>query len=324
MDRSLYGHALLAVAAAGLALAAWKSPRDTTGSQAVIIGGDAERLSRVSWRDEGYQVSVARRGEAVEVTTQTLTKPATNETAPSTEPVALKPARVYPGTEEAKALFGKLMPLKAGRSLGVLPADKLAGLGLTEPKLTLTLQLGDTAQVIKLGETVFGTGDFYVQSGDGEVFLLPADRVAALRHGGGTLVDRNLTGVAEAKLRSFRVQGAFGTRSVQQQPAPGGGMATYVDAEAPDIKLETTREFLARLLRLRVVEQVEAVAAGEPLLSLELLGEEGGALGSFKVYPHTEKLALVVTPRFALPVTVSKSEADLLVREAGTLAKEGK
>src|SRR5687768_11015828 len=109
MDRSSWGHALLALGSTVAAYTAYTKPHITDRDDSVVVvAGNNERLTSVDWHDETAEVTLLREGDGVTVRTTSPGKP-----APGNAP------QEYPGTSQARELLARMVPLTAPRSLGV-------------------------------------------------------------------------------------------------------------------------------------------------------------------------------------------------------------
>jgi hypothetical protein len=260
-------------------------------------------------------VSVVKEGAEVSVTAVKL----------STGDAALPPAlpRTFPGSKEADELLQKVAPLKAGRGLGKLTGERLKAMGLETPKSSLTLRFGDEEKKVEIGDAAYGTGDLYGRTADGEVFLIPAATLSGIRHGAASLMDRNLMAAKEDKIERLTITGATGGREIVQRYAEDRTKAFYADPAEPETKLETTGNWLNRLLRLRVVDIVTDAPAGSPAIEVELFSGKG-SLGKVQLWAAGDKTALAQSSRFKAPVTVSKAEIDALIKDLDSVLTEGK
>jgi hypothetical protein len=170
IDKSSMVHGALAVAAVGLATWAWQSPAgkaDDT-SEVVVLAGKPDDVREVRWVDADSEVTVSRaadKGVSVAVTSKKAlagNATASNAATPAAAPVR---TRVYPGTDAARELTGKLVPFRASRDLGPVAADKAAGFGLAGEPAKLTVGFGERAETVEVGGATFGGGSTYVRAG---------------------------------------------------------------------------------------------------------------------------------------------------------------
>ncbi|MBI5511494.1 MAG: DUF4340 domain-containing protein [Deltaproteobacteria bacterium] len=325
MTKSLIGHAIVAAFAALLAFVAWTSPKPAKDDTVIAVPGSADKLDAVMWHDEGFDVTVRRDGDSVSVTTTKLGRPGKADPADDAgkADAPKPPAAPFPGSKEAEELFAKLLPLKAGRSLGKLDAGKLKPLGLEAPKSKLSLMVGGDTLVVEIGDAAYGTGDLYGRAADGEVFLIPAATLSSLRHGAVTLAERALLPVKDDKIERVTIAVGGAGREVTQRYPSERARAFYADPAEPEAKLELVNNWLSRALRLRIIEQVSETPQGAPAFEVEAFGAKG-SLGNLKVYPPGDKVALATSSRFKSTVSIARPDVDALLKDADAAINEGK
>ncbi len=330
IDRSLWGHGLLAVVASAAAFLAWTLPRGKAGeAQVVVVQGSAERLTGVSFSEQEWDVTLVRHDERLEVTVAGKLKAnqeappplVSNEPPPASEPTP-RPV-TFPGSKQAKELVEKLAPLKAARSLGKLAGDKLVPLGLDKPSATLTLRFGDAVREVKVGNATYGSGDLYVMNNAGEVYLLPASSVAHLRHGASALLDRGALGIEKDQIERVTISAGAQGRELVQRNREDKAAAFFADAAEPDEKREGVGVWLDRVLRLSVVDLVDDKPTGPPALTVEVFGDKG-TLGVVKLWPSGEKTAFLTSSRFGKTATVAKAAAEAISKELEKVLSEGR
>lgn len=351
MQRSLVVHTVLALAATVAAYVAWTKPAASTDSGVIMVPGSAERLTSIQWQEERWNITVDRQDDVVEVSVQRL-KPAKKAPLKKAEPTddAAKPddskpgdakpddskpddakpveveppepPKVYPGSKQAIELFEKLAPLEAARSLGQLAAERLKALGLDEPKSTLILNIGKTTHKLEIGNSTYGSGDMYVQKDGGEVFLVASSKLSSLRHGASTLIDRNVAGVKKEDVERLAVTGGGKRREIVQRFAEDKDKAFWADPAEPDAKLELVGNWLNRVLRLRVVDLVDEAPVGEPSVEMEFFAGSQ-SLSQLKIWPAGERTALCTSSRFKKTLTISKANAEAIIKDLENVLSEG-
>jgi hypothetical protein len=316
MDRSLTLHALAAVGAAGLALAAWKQPAEDKKDDGVTVAKTPSmNLGAITWKDDAYDVEVTKSGERVQVAVTQKTGLKDGGPPPK--------ARVFPGSKRATELFQSFAPFKAARHLGPPDPSKLGALGLEKPTGRLTLTAGAESATIEVGGTTFGSGDRYAKGPDGDVYLLKATNLNDLLHGGASLTERALLDL-EAKdvERATLTLGAKGRELLQRNPGDKDN-AFWADPAVPDEKLEQASGWMDRLLKLRIADLADAKPSTPPALVVELFGAKG-SLAVIEVFTPDDKVAVATAPRFMGPVTIAKANAEALIRDAEKVADEGR
>jgi hypothetical protein len=377
MQRSLIVHSLLAVATAATAYFAWTEPKASASDDdsVVLVPGSPERLTKVEWREERWDVAVEKQGEDLQVNVRRLktaaqiaaekaandapasatTEPAeqseekqpgnaeahpseTKKAAPAGDekkedgpapdldgaPVVDEsvPAKVFPGSRQARELFEKMAPLQAARSIGKPDPTKLSALGLDRPSGKLTLSFGTTRHVVKIGNSTYGSGDVYAQAEDGIIYLIPSKHLTSIRHGASSLLDRSAVGVERDDVERLGVTSGPGGREIIQRNRGEKGKAFFADPAEPDTKLELVGNWLDRVLRLRVVESTDEQPVGMPAVELEFFADDA-SLGVFKLWPAGDKNAIATSTRFETPFTVSKANAEAIIKDVEDVLQEG-
>jgi len=353
IDRSLALHSTLAAAAALVAYVAWVSPRFARDDNGVeIIAGKPEALDEIGWQDKATEVSVRRAGADVQVVITNKPKgvaakvePAANTAAPSlpgsaatsapaassspapasaspaASPATTPSAKVFPASAVARELFTELAPLSGLRRLGQVDAEHLRAFGLTTPEATLRLRFGTTEHTLKVGSATFGSGQTYVQSASGEVYLVKATLLADLKSGATVLTERALVPVARDKVEKVTLATGPKSRDLVQRFREDPSKAFWADPAEPNGKLTQAGNWIDRLLRTRLTDLASKKPEGAPALSAELYGE-GRALGKVAIWLPTDGDALATSSTFATPVTLPKWVAEALVKDVEALLEE--
>lgn len=304
MDKSLVGHAVLAVAAAVSAYAAWNKPASGKHDpQIVVVAGSSDRLTKVDWDEGGFHVTLAKDGDKLAVSS--TVKNAKDEK---------RNVDGFPATDKGEELVKRLAPLKAERSLGRPDATRLKEVGLENPTQTLTLSFGDEASKLEVGDASFGSGSYYVRNEAGEVFLLPSETVLPLRSGAAGLIERMATNVTRDHVEQVVVTSGGATRTLVHKNAADRAQSFFADKATPDLKIEKANTWVDNLLRFRALGPATEVPAGEPKVSAVIRSDDGRDR-SIKVYEPANETAVVVSTTFPKGVLVSKSSAEQLIKD---------
>ncbi len=193
------------------------------------------------------------------------------------------PARSFlANARAARLLAGFAAPL-ARRSLGVLPAEGLAALGLAPPEATLTVRRAGGKRRLEFGRLAFGAPDRYARRPDtGEVFLAPRSLADDMRLSETLLVESDPFGQGGATPDRVRVDAGGMTvtfvRLGATKPAPDEHAAhherdigRWARADAPEKPDAAAGAWVATLLSVRVRDYVRTEgAAAEPALAVEV------------------------------------------------------
>ena len=315
-DRSLWGHTLIAGVCVAMAYVAWTHPTITDKDDAVVLlPGDKEALTGLTWHDADTDVGVARRlgadadaaGPNIEVSVTKLQPPT--------------PPEVFPGSEAAKQLLGSIAPLMAARDLGPMDANQRQAFGLDAPKTKLTLHFGERAASVDVGHTTFGSGDYYVEGPNHHAYLMRAATVSALGHGAVRLQDRDIAGVGRDKFNRLVVTHGGKSKTFVQRHPELAAEAFFADTAEPDRKLENVAPWVDRVLRLRVVSFADAAPAQEAVMSVSFFWDKTQK-ATLRVWPATERGAVVIAPRFKQPALVSKASIEGVLADLATMLGE--
>jgi len=177
------------------------------------------------------------------------------------------PPRDMKGNELAEKLLEKFAPMRALRSLGKQPPEKLKELGLDEPRRTLTVvQRGGRETVFKISNPVLGAGSPYLMGPDGTVYLVPSTNVSQLEAGQNQLVDRRLHTFKQTELDGVAVKAGDKQGELVQTADEQGAIhvAGKNKPEKPDDFARNWNDKIFRMSGLEVLGKGETPAAGEP------------------------------------------------------------
>lgn len=323
-DRAFAAHLAFAVAAVVAAgFAAWMPTSGASKEGVVLVPGKPERLESIAFYDTGFDVIISRDkadAERIKVSvTRKLKKPA-NDVETAQEP---PPAKTYPGSDRAKELFEAMAPLIASRSLGNVPQEKLAGLGLAEPKLKLVLTYNGKAHVVHLGSATYGSGDRYARRASDEVYLLAARKISGLRNGAPSMLERRAIAVDAEAIRRVTITAGARNRKLIQRYGEDRKKAFFADPKVPDEKLEQTSNWIDRVLKLRIADVGADRPSGPASVEIELFNGKG-SLGKITLWQPGDKFASATSSLFDTPITISKANAEAILRDLDAVLEEGR
>lgn len=228
--------------------------------------------------------------------------------------------RVYPGTEMARGLFGRLLPFRTIRRLAASDADMNA-FGLAPPTAKLRLRLAGRDHEIQIGSTTYGASGTYVRAPDGQIYLAKTNLFSELQNGGNGLTERSLVITPRDKIARVRLRADGRERELVQRHRDDRANAFFADPAEPDARLEQAGNWLDRLMRTRMVDFAETTPDAAPALVVELLGEEA-PLGTVKLWPPGNPAAIAEAPGYPGPITISKPLAELLLKDLEAVLNE--
>ena len=122
--------------------------------------GDKDALTGITWHDADTDVLVTRQMGVADASEPPFEVSVTKLRPPT-------PPEVFPGSDAAKQLLDGMAPLMAARDLGPMDANQRRAFGLDTPKIKLTLHFGERTSSVNVGQTTFGSGDYYVEGPTG-------------------------------------------------------------------------------------------------------------------------------------------------------------
>ena len=150
-------------------------------------------------------------------------------------------------------MFKDLSPLMAIRKLEAPSSEKLAEIGLSQPKTSLVVTRKGTKRELTVGNEAYGTRDLYVQEkNSGVVFLVDDEKFRALKYASSRLPDRKLWAMEkpEIALRA-KLTNAEGTEQIfEQKNAVDRSKSFWFRAGEAEEKDEQVNTWLGKILKL--------------------------------------------------------------------------
>jgi hypothetical protein len=290
----IYGGVLIA----SLAVAWMRYTAEPTADltdKILLLQGDAEDITQVTWRDEDEHAIIDRRSDdhgsflwvsytkTVEVTpTPDLPEeedvPAEEgEDAPAEEPVVEEEVEVetreesqaFKAGEKGDGLLADFSPLIAIRKLEGVDAGKLESIGLSDPQGEMTVVRKGRTATFDVGGEAFGTRDIYLRdTSDGAIYLVDDETLRPLRYARTRLPDRTLfSHERPAVARAILADASGASIEATQKNASDSDSAAWVRSSSPeedDSQLET---WMGKALMLK---STSTAAEGEEPEGLEL------------------------------------------------------
>lgn len=290
----------LAVLALGAAWATWQRPAARPDAEVVVVDVEPARLERVRYEAaDGWWVELSRDAEGGVLATLSAreavsaagagpgARPSDGRALAALEPA--RPERTLRGSEAAEALLGRLAPLRAARSLGVLGPEGLASVGLDAPGGRLSLVAAGRTHAFSVSTAVVGASSPYARrEGDGQAFLLASGLLADLEAASSRLVERRLHRFRPGEFDGLTVTREGGARRellqkvVSGGAAPGPALFPRESPERADERLSLWHDQLWRSAPVELYgrgERPEGLAA-EPRVEVRLdYAREGKPLG---------------------------------------------
>ena len=305
MDKSLIGHTVLAIAATGLAFAAWTKPVHSENDPSVtVVDGSVERLTEVDWDEENFTVTIKRNGGL-----------ATVSTANKKSPDEKRQVVDFPLSKKGDETLAKLAPFNASRSLGKPDEARTKELGLDAPKTSLTLKYGDKQTKLDVGNSTFGSGNFFVRAPSGEVYLVPSAALTPLKGGGSQLVERTLFNQPRNAVDRIVLTVGDKKRTLVSNSAN----SAFTDG--PENTVEKAQGWADALLRMRVTNRAESLPTEAP--AMEAVVRFNDRSERFvKIWPAGAENAVVASTQFPQGALISKSAADGLLKDLPAIIED--
>jgi hypothetical protein len=298
--KSLGVHALVLVAASGLALSVWlrdekaELPSAEKGERVTVWPGSVESVERVRFEGPNRKVVLDAKkdgtGRYYEVTVdkeESARNPHAGADAgtPAPEPSVKKTSVRFVGVKGATEIVEKVAPLLAVRALGKYEPKQAEEFGLDKPEGTLSVKLGGSEQSLVVGGTTPGGQERYSKhSASGQLYAVPADLVQAMLGAETRLIERDLHAFPDTDVMRIRVSKGGKSRELAAIPDKKGAFA---DVATPTKSDDTVGNWLSKVGRLRVMEYVEKPAAPpspeSAVVRIEYFGKKE-TLGFLEVY----------------------------------------
>lgn len=313
MDRSLMVHGGLFLFASLLGVRAWTAEEDSQKRhfEAELWSGSPEQVTRISYEEPKTKVQLVQekdeRGAYFVGVVDRLKKMGSSEIgdpdemgdevdegvggASSAAGVDPEPGsdewvkEEFVSVEEGSKLLESLAPLRVKRKLGRLDAARLGDFGLEKAEGMLEVVIGETKHTLSFGAATPGGSDTYVQTPDGEAYVIAGDVARSLRHAGSRLMERSFHAFKPDDVHHVRVAAGGKTRDLLRMG--GEERFTWANAETPDDKDETASNWMTKVERLRVLKYVRepqpAVQPGESFVRVEYFDNRDKPLGQLEL-----------------------------------------
>lgn len=316
MSRSVFVHAGLLAIAAVSAISVWTRDKSVKAvvHEATIWSAQPKEIQKVSFEGKGKLIHIEPREDA-----QGSWFFGTIE---KTGEGASKSAFVSIATGEK--LFERMAPLRAIRSAGTMPDERIQELGLDKPEGTLRVKLSSGERSLEIGGSTPGGTDRYVRDpSTSSVYVIAGEIVRDFEWAESRLLERDLHAFKEAEVTRAKLVASGNSREVVRRSE--GGKTFWADAASPDASDETIGNFMDRLDRLRPSEYAESLPESRtPLVRVEL-GGKSGALGFVelvKVPREGEKADYyIASERTRLPGKVVPSLAQQVEQDIGSVVR---
>ena len=249
-----------ALAVAGLLAAyfTWQRPAEDKDAVATVIDVTKPQLERIRYEDPKRVVELVTGRDGTWVR-QTERPPEPAVPAPSES----RP-REYKANDSADRVVDSFTPLRALRSLGKLPDDKLAELGLAKSERRLEVAARGATWRLRLAsananEANAPPAPYALNEEDGRVYLLRGTLLSDLEFAASRLVDRRLHAFRDDEWDSVRIR-----TGAQERRLTKSGDKLVAPNGAADEFASNWHGRLWKEVAVDVLGRGEKPAAGEP------------------------------------------------------------
>lgn len=243
----------LAVAGLVAAYVTWQRPPEDKDAVAVVVDATRATLERVRYEDPKRVVELVSGRDGTWVRQQERA-----EGEPKT--------REFKANDSAGRVLDSFTPLRALRSLGKLPEDKLAELGLAKDERSVEVSHRGATTRLRLasGEA---PGPYALSEDDGRVYLLRGTLLADLEFATSRLVDRRLHAFGDEGWDAIRIRTGEQERRLLKS---GETLVVAGGAGVPDAFAANWHGRLWKEVAVDVLGRGEAPAAGTPAIEVRV------------------------------------------------------
>jgi hypothetical protein len=182
------------------------------------------------------------------------------------------PERLVRGSDAAEKMFGSFAPLRASRSLGILPVDKLKALGLADAKKRITLVLRSGQRVFAIAPAPAGGSEPYLREEQtGQVFLVARSLLSDFQAAASLLVERHLhTFRLEEADRISVSQGPKRHEFLVSRGEDGIRLAPASAPDKPDSSFKTWHDRVFGAWPVEILGRDETPSEGAPQIELRI------------------------------------------------------
>jgi hypothetical protein len=266
----------LALGALVLAYFTWqRSPELSPDEVFVVDIGKSDLVSaRFDDQEKSTWVEIGRSsdesGPFISVRLGPQEQPASGKTP--TAGTKKTPERLVRGSDAAEKLFASFAPLRASRSLGILPDGKLKDLGLASAKKRITLVLRKGKRGFAIASAPAGGSDPYLRDEQsGQVYVVARSLLSDFQTAASLLVERRLHAFRLEEADRVAVsQGAIRREYLVSRGEDGVRLAPANTPDKPDASFKTWHDRVFGAWPVEVLGKDEVPAQGSPQIELRV------------------------------------------------------
>ena len=328
-------HGVLLLSAGGFASYVWLRDKDANVSlQGDVIVWQARSSDLTSVRFEGKKKKVnleAKKDGLGRYFTGTMVKEAPTPPPPESDAATPPPVPAATSTTvnilsvgQAEKLADAVAPLRAVRSLGHLPDDRLSEFGLSDPDGTVTLTIGGIERAIVFGASTPGGSTRYARlPSSGEVYVLQGQLFSDLESADFRLIERELHDWKDVDVASATLMSGDKARKVVRSGPEE--QRFWADASHPEANDETVGNWMSKLERMRPTQyETAAPSPSTKLLRIQYSGPRGQDLGFLELVRADvagKPEYFITTERIRLSAKVIQSQAEQVEQDLAAVVK---
>lgn len=220
------------------------------------------------------------------------------------ETVSVKQFR---GSDLADKMLLQFSPLRALRAIGTVDEAKAKELGLTDTKKELLISARGQTYAFAIGNTSYGSGDYYAKDGQGRVFLLSHNLIGDFEFAESRMMERRLHRFSQPDFTRVEVSVNGKTRTLQQQKREDAQNYFFADQSTPDKRDDSLKNWIDKVLRMAIQDYVaqgeEPKGDSEQVASSTAPAVKTGDLMTLRFFDGRKELGSAVLSRFINPKT---------------------
>ena len=237
------------------------------------------------------------------------------------------PERFVHGNEAAEKLFASFAPLRASRSLGILPVEKLKDLGLASTQKRITLVLHNGKRSFAIAPAPAGGSEPYLRDeASGQVYVVARSFLSDFQTASSLLLERHIHAFRLEEADRMAVsQGTTRREFLISRGENGVRLAPLGAPDKPDTSLKNWHDRVFSVWPVEVLGKDEVPAEGSPQIELRIeYLLRGRRLGFVDI---GKAAAVATTAEGAKDALFARSERTLgwfkLAADAQNLLKDG-
>lgn len=242
-------------------------------------------------------------GSAASVTPVAAPPPA----APIHEIKETVSVKQFRGSDLADKMLLQFSPLRALRAIGTVDEAKAKELGLTDTKKELLISARGQTYAFAIGNTSYGSGDYYAKDGQGRVFLLSHNLIGDFEFAESRMMERRLHRFSQPDFTRVEVSVNGKTRTLQQQKREDAQNYFFADQSTPDKRDDSLKNWVDKVLRMAIQDYVaqgeEPKGDSEQVASSTAPAVKTGDLMTLRFFDGRKELGSAVLSRFINPKT---------------------